>query len=174
MKRLMSIAAALTVAAVVAVVVVLSAGSSSKTAQAAASSARPAASAVSIKSTSLGKILVDAHGRTLYLFAADKPNVSTLSSAGLVAWPAFRATAKTPQAGNGASTAMIATIAATSQVTYAGHPLYYFVGDHGSGETNGQGLNKFGARWYVVGPGGNAITTAPQAQSTPSGASNGY
>jgi predicted lipoprotein with Yx(FWY)xxD motif len=88
MKRLVSIAAALVAAAVV-LVIALSAGSSSKTPQAAAVSARPAASAVSIRSTSLGKILVDARGRTLYLFEADRPNVSTLSSAGLVAWPAF-------------------------------------------------------------------------------------
>jgi predicted lipoprotein with Yx(FWY)xxD motif len=172
MKRLVSIAAALVAAAVV-LVIALSAGSSSKTPQAAAVSARPAASAVSIRSTSLGKILVDARGRTLYLFEADRPNVSTLSSAGLVAWPAFRATV-TPEATSGASAAMLGTIRGTSQVTYAGHPLYYFVGDHSSGDLNGQGLNKFGALWYVVGAGGNAITTSTKPQSAPSGANNGY
>ncbi len=172
MKRLIPIAAA-ALAAVVVLVIALSVGGSSKTAHAAASSARPAASRISIRSTSLGDILVDGHGRTLYLFAADRPNVSTLSSAGLVAWPAFKSTVK-PQASSGASGSMIGVIAGTSQVTYAGHPLYYFVGDHGSGETNGQGLSKFGARWYVVGSSGNA-TTAPKAQNAaPSGASKGY
>jgi predicted lipoprotein with Yx(FWY)xxD motif len=160
MKRLVSISAGLVAAGAV-LVVALSAGSSSKT-HATASDARPAAAALSVKSTSLGHILVGAHGRTLYMFKADRPNVSTLSSAGLAAWPAFRATV-TPQAGSGVAATMIATITGTSQVTYAGHPLYYFVGDHNSGDTNGQGLNKFGALWYVVGAGGNPITIAPQA-----------
>jgi hypothetical protein len=46
----------------------------------------------------------------------------------------------------------------TTQVTYAGHPLYFFAGDSSSGATNGQSLNAFGAKWYVVGTSGAAVT----------------
>ena len=44
-----------------------------------------------------------------------------------------------------------------TQVTYHGHPLYYYVGDSEPGDTNGQGLDQFGAKWYVVGAGGDKI-----------------
>jgi hypothetical protein len=46
-------------------------------------------------------------------------------------------------------------------VTYNGHPLYYYVGDRQAGSTAGQGLNQFGALWYVLSPSGNAVTSAP-------------
>lgn len=65
-----------------------------------------------------------------------------------------------------------------AQVTYNGHPLYYFVGDHSSGQTTGQGLNQFGALWYVLSPRGAEITSAPRASapspSTGSGSAYGY
>lgn len=67
---------------------------------------------------------------------------------------------------------------AAGQVTYSGHPLYYFVGDHNAGQTAGQGLNEFGARWYVLSTSGAAITSAPkpsaQGTSTGGGAVFGY
>jgi hypothetical protein len=56
-------------------------------------------------------------------------------------------------------------------VTYNGHPVYYFVGDHNPGQTAGQGLNEFGARWYVLSPAGTAITAAPKPNT--SGSSTG-
>ena len=61
---------------------------------------------------------------------------------------------------------------AASQIAYNGHPLYYYVGDHGPGQTTGQGLNQFGALWYVLSPAGTAITTkapatAPRAAARP-------
>jgi hypothetical protein len=64
-----------------------------------------------------------------------------------------------------------------SQVTYNGHPLYYYVGDHSPGQTTGQGLNQFGALWYVLGPGGNAVTspsTSPAPASGSGSSSYGY
>jgi hypothetical protein len=61
----------------------------------------------------------------------------------------------------------------TLQATYNKHPLYYFIEDTKAGQTNGQGLNAFGAKWYVVGPQGNSITTkAPKGSSSPSGSSS--
>ena len=131
----------------------------------------PASSAVSVHQTSLGKTLTDANGRTLYLFANDKLNASTLSPAGRAIWPPFVATTR-PSATGGALMGDVGAVTGTTaarQVTYNGHPLYYFSGDRSPGQTSGQGLNEFGARWYVLSPSGAAITSAPEgAASTPS------
>lgn len=154
-----------------AVVAIVFAVSASGTKKPAARAATPPQSAVSVKSTPLGNVLVDGSGRTLYLFQADKPNVSTLSPAGLNVWPAFTVRAK-PQAGSGASAAGIGTIttAGRTQATYNGHPLYYYVGDHAPGDVNGQGLNQFGALWYVVGTNGAAVTSTASSSTGSSGA----
>lgn len=116
----------------------------------------------------------------MYLFAADRQNVSNLSAAGQAVWPPFTAATK-PAALAGAVASQIGTIkgaGGTSQVTYAGHPLYYYVGDHGAGQTLGQGLNQFGARWYVLAPGGTPVTSAPSstapAASSNTGSGYGY
>jgi predicted lipoprotein with Yx(FWY)xxD motif len=128
----------------------------------------PAAAAVSLRQTPLGNTLTDNQGRTLYLFAGDKPNASTLSAAGRAVWPPFTASA-IPGAAGGAQASKIGTIAGATgvrQVTYNGHPLYYFVGDKSPGQTTGQGLLEFGARWYVLSGSGAAITAAPKAAAT--------
>lgn len=117
-----------------------------------------AGSAISLAQTPVGKALVDAKGRTLYLFAGDKPNVSRLSAAGQAVWPPFTSP-KLPAATGGASAGQLGTIAASKQITYNGHPLYYFVGDRSAGQTAGQAINEFGARWYVVSGAGAAITS---------------
>jgi predicted lipoprotein with Yx(FWY)xxD motif len=136
-----------------------------------------AGSAVSIRTTSLGKTLVDANGRTLYLFAGDRANVSRLSGAGLSVWPRFIATGPV-KTSNGALAAKIGTITSPSgvrQVTYNGHPLYYYVGDSTPGSTRGQGLNQFGALWYVLGPAGNAVTSSPShSTAAPASSSPSY
>ncbi len=161
------------IAAVVAIVIVTTSGSAKATQPTAAGG-----SAISIKQTSLGKTLADANGRTLYLFDADKPNVSTLSDAGRAIWPPFTASTK-PQATGGAVAARIGTIAGpagSDQVTYNGHPLYYYIGDQNPGQTQGQGLKEFGALWYVLSPTGAATTAATSsasAYSTPSGPGSG-
>jgi len=141
---------------------------------------RSPSTTVGVRQTALGKILVGSGGRSLYLFLADKPSVSTLSRAGFAVWPAFAATGTLRATGgaSGAEVGTIASVGAKRQVTYAGHPLYYFVGDRRAGSTSGQGLLEFGARWYVISPSGKAVTTAPvtTAPVTPesNATSNGY
>ena len=158
-------------AAAVAVIVSATGGTTKK-----AHPASAANSAISVAQTSFGSALTDANGRTLYLFEADKPNVSTLSAAGRAYWPPFTA-ANRPAATGGAVSRDIGATGA-GQVTYHGHPLYYFVGDHDPGQATGQGLNQFGARWYVLSTAGAAITSAPKASaqgtSTAGGAGYGY
>ena len=165
---------AVIVATAIAVIVSTTGPSAKKT------PAVPANSAISIQQTSLGKTLTDANGRTVYLFAADKPNVSTLSPAGRAFWPPFTSAIK-PLATGGALAREIGTVTGVTgagQVTYNGHPLYYFVGDHSPGQTSGQGLNQFGARWYVLSPSGAAITSAakpsPPRASAGGGSAYGY
>jgi predicted lipoprotein with Yx(FWY)xxD motif len=117
---------------------------------------------VATASTKLGSILVDAKGRTLYLFEKDQPNKSACSGACVSAWPVDKSSG-TPKAGSNVKASLLGTIKrsdGTTQVTYNKHPLYYFSGDSGAGQHNGQGKNAFGALWYVVGPSGAAVTGA--------------
>ncbi|MER6950701.1 phosphatase PAP2 family protein [Nonomuraea sp. NPDC000554] len=126
-----------------------------------AASATPASATVTVRDSKLGKILVDGQGRTVYVFEADKGTSSTCYSTCTNAWPPLTTTDK-PQAAGGASAALLGTTTRTdhtTQVTYNGHPLYYFVNDIKPGDTVGQGLNSFGAKWYVVNPEGNKIKT---------------
>lgn len=121
--------------------------------------AQPAAITVKAASTSLGTLLTDGQGKTLYLFEKDQPGMSACTGACLGVWPAFT-TPGPLEAGPGVSTSMLSTIQRsdrTTEVTYNGHPLYYYVGDSNPGDTNGQRLNQFGAEWYVVSPNGSKI-----------------
>jgi predicted lipoprotein with Yx(FWY)xxD motif len=132
---------------------------------------------VDAASSSLGKILVDSHGRTLYLWLADTGPMSTCDGPCAAAWPPLLSTG-TPTTGTGANASLLGTTkrsGAKKQVTYNQHPLYLFAGDTAPGQTNGQGSSGFGALWYVVSPGGNQITgpgSASASASRPS--SNGY
>ncbi len=116
--------------------------------------------AVTTVHTSLGTILAAGPKRlTVYLFAADTGAVSTCSGACAQAWSPV-STSGTPKAEGGAVAADLGTITrsdGTKQLTYKGHPLYYYVSDSQSGETTGQGVNSFGAPWYVLSPQGNKV-----------------
>ncbi|MFN3741406.1 MAG: hypothetical protein ACK4VW_01895 [Anaerolineales bacterium] len=104
----------------------------------------------------LGLFLVDAQGRTLYLFLADTSTSSACVGTCAERWPPLLTTG-TPQAGEGVDATKLGTLLrpdGTTQVTYNGHPLYYFSGDTQPGDTNGQGI---GGRWYLVSPTGEAI-----------------
>jgi predicted lipoprotein with Yx(FWY)xxD motif len=138
--------------------------STSSTATTATSAAKPAgsprpASIVGTSTSSLGTFLVDAKGRSLYLWDADHGSKSVCSSACATAWPPLTTTGK-PKASGMAKSSLLGTTKradGSREVTYAGHPLYYYAGDTGSGQTNGQGSDSFGSPWWVVSPAGKAI-----------------
>jgi len=125
-----------------------------------------------VESTSLGKILDDSQGRTLYLFQGDTGTKSNCSGACATNWPPL--TSAKPTVGKGASASMIGTTKRSdgkTQVTYNGHPLYTFAGDSSPGDTSGQGVNAFGGLWYAVSPAGQQVTASA---SNNSGGSSPY
>jgi predicted lipoprotein with Yx(FWY)xxD motif len=131
----------------------------------AAPSANPTPSAaagttIGVGSTRLGSVLVDGTGRTLYLFVADSGTQSSCNSSACVQyWPPVL-TVGAPQAGTGANASLLGTTTrkdGNTEVTYAGHPLYYFISDKKAGDVSGQGINSFGGPWYVVSPSGMQI-----------------
>jgi len=123
-------------------------------------SPRPSGTTIDVASTRLGKVLVGPNGRTIYLFLADSATKSACNSAGCVqAWPPVL-TKGAPLAGAGVNASLLGTIKradGTTEVTYAGHPLYYFISDRKPGDVTGQGIDAFGAPWYVVAPSGMQI-----------------
>ena len=109
-----------------------------------------------------GMALVGGNGRTLYLFQADKDGTSACSGSCAAAWPPDTVTGA-PKAGGGVSQSLLGTIKrpdGTTQVTYNGHPLYYFSADSAGGAAHGQGVKAFGAEWYVVNASGSKIDTS--------------
>ena len=117
---------------------------------------------VAATGTKLGTILIDGSGRTLYLFAKDKSDQSACAGACAAAWPVDQ-TSGAPKVGSGVKAALLGSIKrgdGSTQVTYNKHPLYYYAGDSGAGQQNGQAINAFGAAWYVVTPSGEAVTGA--------------
>jgi predicted lipoprotein with Yx(FWY)xxD motif len=130
-------------------------------ASASSSSSARTATKVGTASSKLGRILVDRHGRTLYLFAKDRHGKSACSGLCAGYWPALTTKGK-PKAINGARKALLGTTRRSDgrlQVTYHGHPLYRFSGDTGAGQTSGEGLTDFGGGWWVVSPAGNKIVS---------------
>jgi len=139
-----------------------------------------ATSAATVKTRhgALGTYLVDSKGRTLYLWKADKGSKSTCSGSCAGAWPPLLTKGR-PHAAGGASSSRLGTTRrsdGTTEVTYAGHPLYYYAGDTKAGQTTGQGNPGFGAPWYVVSTSGKAITrsTSRGAGSAPAASSSAW
>jgi predicted lipoprotein with Yx(FWY)xxD motif len=130
-------------------------------ATAAAAAAKPAARSATVTTarTGLGRIIVDARGRSLYLFEKDRHGRSACSGVCAAYWPPLL-TNGGPIAVKGAKPSLLGSIRradGSRQVSYAGHPLYFFSGDTGRGQTNGEGLKDFGAGWYVLTPSGKKI-----------------
>ena len=153
---------------------------SSTSAAAPAASSSPAASASTtatvIKTTagSTGAFLTSSSGRAIYLWVKDGKNMSACNGACAGAWPPVTTTGSVT-AGSGVTASDLGTITrsgGTKQVTYDGHPLYYFSGDSAAGQTSGQGSDGFGAKWWLVSPAGTQITSADTV-STSSSTSGG-
>jgi predicted lipoprotein with Yx(FWY)xxD motif len=108
----------------------------------------------------LGTILVAGpEKRTVYLFEADKGTTSTCDGACASAWPPVTTEGK-PMAAGGALNADLGTTKrsdGSEQITYKGHPLYYFEEDKATGDTKGQGSDAFGAGWYVMKASGKKV-----------------
>ena len=147
MKRLLAVAIVLVLGAAGAV-----------TAIAASAPTKPAT--IKVRSVSLGKILVNGNAQTLYLFEKDKNGKSACSGQCAKFWPPVL-TKGAPKAGTGVKASLLGTTKrsdGTTQVTYNKHPLYRFLNDKNKvGATKGEGLDAFGAEWYVVGTNGKKI-----------------
>jgi predicted lipoprotein with Yx(FWY)xxD motif len=132
---------------------------------------------IGVASTGLGQILVNSQGRTLYLFQKDTDTTSTCTGPCATSWPPLQATGQ-PAVGSGANAALLGTTPRSDggpQVTYNGHPVYTFVQDQKPGDTNGEGLNAFGAGWFALSATGNQVTAAAPGGSTSSpGGTGGY
>jgi predicted lipoprotein with Yx(FWY)xxD motif len=132
---------------------------------------------VGIATTGLGSILVDAQGRTLYLFQKDSGTTSACTGACATFWPPLTVTG-TPTVGNGANATLLSTAKQSNgktQVVYNGHLVYLYTGDHNPGDTTGQGLVAFGGGWFALGSGGNQVSgsTTPSTSGS-SGGGSGY
>lgn len=149
-----------------------SAGSSSTGAAAgtpAAGASSPSSSAsgsgatvIKTASSSAGTFLTDGSGRAVYLWAKDTSDMSNCTGACAGAWPAVT-TAGSVTAAGAAKASDLGTITRSGgakQVTYDGHPLYYFSGDSGPGMASGQGSDGFGAKWWLVAPTGSDVTAS--------------
>ena len=123
---------------------------------------------ITTKSSSTGSFLTDGSGRAVYLWAKDSMNKSECSGACAGAWPPVTASGTVTASGS-AKASDLGTITrsdGTKQVTYDGHPLYYFAGDSGPGTTSGQGNDGFGAKWWLVAPSGTQITGSVTASTS--------
>lgn len=130
------------------------------------------ASGVKLSSNATGHFLVDANGHTLYLFQRDEKNDSYCTGACAAVWPPFESDSK-PQALAGVSASALGVFKrgdGQMQVTYDGHPLYYYAADASTpGHMKGQALEQFGAEWYVVTRNGKPMESHGSSQSNNSG-----
>ena len=127
-----------------------------------------------VASSTGGKFLVDTQGHSLYLFDKDEGGESYCSGACAAVWPPLE-TATMPQAGSGVDSAALGTIKRDDgdmQVTYHGHPLYYYAADASTpGKTRGEDIKQFGDGWYLVNAAGNPVE--PESGSHNSGSNSG-
>jgi predicted lipoprotein with Yx(FWY)xxD motif len=124
--------------------------------------------------SSAGTFLTTGSGKAVYLWTKDTGDMSNCTGACAGAWPPVTTTGTATAAG-AAKASDIGTITrsdGTKQVTYDGHPLYYFAGDSGPGMASGQGSDGFGAKWWLVAPTGSDVTASVSTftASAPGGA----
>jgi predicted lipoprotein with Yx(FWY)xxD motif len=114
---------------------------------------------VQARPSAYGTVLFDGRGFALYAFTADAATRSRCSGACARAWPPLLTKGK-PVAGGGAVQRLVGRIRRADgryQVTYGGHPLYYYVGDRRKGQILCQDVVEFGGRWLVVSPAGAVV-----------------
>ncbi|HEY3881979.1 MAG TPA: hypothetical protein VGM12_25595 [Trebonia sp.] len=129
---------------------------------------------ITTATSSAGTFLTSSSGRAIYLWVKDTGDMSQCSGACAGAWPPVTATGSVTAAGS-AKPSDLGTITrsdGTKQVTYDGHPLYFFSGDPGAGTATGQGSDAFGAKWWLVAPTGSDVT-ASVSSFTASGSGSG-
>jgi predicted lipoprotein with Yx(FWY)xxD motif len=111
----------------------------------------------------LGRVLVDAHGHTLYMFVPDKRKRVTCRAGCAKVWPPLKLAAGAKSvAKNGAKAKLLGSDPNPQGgrvVTYARWPLYTYVGDRAPGSATGQALNLSGGLWYVLSPNGKVVRT---------------
>jgi predicted lipoprotein with Yx(FWY)xxD motif len=131
---------------------------------------------VSTAKTSLGQILVNSAGRTLYLFGKDRNGKSSCSGKCAVAWPPLITSGKPTFTGIAMASLLGTTKRADGriQVTYNHHPLYTFIKDTKAGQTNGQGINALGGVWDAVSPAGAKIVKSSTPAPVNTGGGGGY
>lgn len=119
-----------------------------------------AGTTVTVRTTSLGKVLADGQGRTLYLLTADKGTTSSCTGGCVAVWPPAT-TSGAPVAGPGVTAGLLGTTTRPGggrEVTYNAHPLYRYSGDSAAGDVTGEGITSFGGTWYVLSPAGSVVT----------------
>ena len=131
---------------------------------------------IELTSSSLGRFLADGQGHTLYLFDRDEGGESYCSGACASVWPPYETDGK-PQAMSGVAASSLGTIKRDDgdlQVTYHGHPLYFYAADASKpGKTKGEDVKQFGAGWYVLGANGKAVKPESDSGGSNSGNDNG-
>jgi predicted lipoprotein with Yx(FWY)xxD motif len=152
-------------------------------APAASSSSTPPSSnastvTISTRSTSIGTVLVNAQGHTLYWFAIDTSTKSNCNGSCATYWPpvigkAAAASGTSLPKGFGTITRSDGTV----QATYDGHPLYTYAGDSSAGMTSGNGKNLSGGLWWAMTPSGSKPSgggATPSSSTSSSGGGYGY
>ena len=124
------------------------------TTTAAVTTTAAAAATVKVADTKYGKVLTDDKGNTLYSFSKDEKSKSNCTGTCAATWPVYAPAAISAGAGIDATKLASFDNAGKKQLTIDGVPLYYYAGDTKAGQTNGQGLDQFGAEWYTLGPSG--------------------
>lgn len=145
---------------------------------------QPSGNLLAAAQTSLGSVLVDAQGRTVYMFAADKDGRSVCDGSCATYWPPVPAPATLPASLPGVSATLGSTTRGdgSKQLTVDGRPVYTYVGDKAPGATSGQGTNLSGGLWWVLTPdgavdkakAGSAAATSPSTSSSGMGYGYGY
>jgi predicted lipoprotein with Yx(FWY)xxD motif len=123
---------------------------------------------VNLRKTKLGPVLVNSKGHTLYLFKKDKNGKSSCSGSCAKFWPPLLRHGK-PTAGSGVKASLLGTTRRRNgslQVSYHNHPLYAYTLDTKAGQTKGEGILAFGAKWYAVSAKGTAVVKPPTTTTT--------